>query len=122
MLVKFGITKCKAVATPSDVNVKLQNDDGVSTQVDRSLYQSLVGRLLYASMGTRPDIAYAVGAISKYCAHLTTAKRIPRYLKGTFDLSLKFEKVPGDIITGYSVADFAGDLDDRMTTSGNIFI
>ncbi|XP_076348071.1 uncharacterized protein LOC143245599 [Tachypleus tridentatus] len=78
-------------------------------------------------MGTRPDTAYAVGAISKYCAqpntvHLTAAKRILRYLKGTTDLSLKFEKVPGDVITGYPDADFAGDLDDRKSTSGNIFI
>ncbi|XP_076330814.1 uncharacterized protein LOC143236440 [Tachypleus tridentatus] len=127
MLVKFGMTECKAVATPSDVNVKLQKDNGVSTQVDRSLYQSLVGSLLYATMGTTPDIAYTVGAISKYCdqpntAHFTATKRILRYLKGTVDLSLKFEKVPGDVITGYSDADFAGDLDDGKSTSGTIFI
>ncbi|XP_076315049.1 uncharacterized protein LOC143227492 [Tachypleus tridentatus] len=120
------MTECKTIVTPSDVNVKLQKDDGVSTQVDRSLYQSF-GSLLYAAMGTRPDIVHVVGVISKYCAqsntaHLTAANRILRYFKGTADLSLKFEKVPGDVIIGYSDAEFAGDLDDMKSTSGNIFI
>ncbi|XP_076358827.1 uncharacterized protein LOC143251272 [Tachypleus tridentatus] len=117
------MTECKAVATPSNVNVKLQKDDGVSTQVDCNLYQSLVGSLLYAAMGTRPDIA--VGAISKYCAqpntaHLTAAKRILHYLKGTADLSLKFEKVRQE--TSLLVTQMQILLDDRKSTSGNTFI
>ena len=57
----------------------------------------MVGSLLYASIATRPDIAQAVGAVSKYNsnpseAHLTAVKRIMRYLKGTIDIALYYKK------------------------------
>ena len=126
MLEKFGQEDAKVVATPSDVNVKLSKDDGLSKPVDQTEYQSMVGSLLYAAMGTRPDIAQAVGAVSKYnsCpneAHLTAVKRILKYLKGTVDLALKFQKT-NERLYGYSDADWAGDTDDRRSTTGNLFI
>ena len=83
----------------------------------------MVGSLLYAAIATRPDIAQAVGAVSKFCskpseAHLTAV----RYLKGTANISLKFEKsIEGDLI-GFSDADWAGDQDDRHSTTGNLFL
>ena len=40
-------------------------DDG-SNNVDPNLYQSMVGSLLYAAIANRPDIAQAVGAVSKF--------------------------------------------------------
>ena len=93
MFEKYGLSQAKTVSTPADVNVKLTKDDGVSKSIDAVKYQSMVGSLLYASTATRPDIAQAVGAVAKFCsqpteAHLTAAKRIFRYLKGTADLGL----------------------------------
>ena len=93
--------------------------------VDPVLYQSIVGSLLYAAIGTRPDIAQAVGVISKYCsrpteAHLTAAKRVMRYLKGTLNIVLKYKKSENGELIGYSDADFAGDLDDRHSTSSQV--
>ena len=89
-------------------------------------YQSIVGSLLYAAIATRPDIAQAVGVVSKFCAnptqsHFTAAKRILRYLKGTVSLGLSYKKCADGILTGYSDADWAGDVDDRHSTSGNVF-
>ncbi|XP_067023039.1 uncharacterized protein [Acropora muricata] len=86
MLKKFGQTQAKSVSTPADLNVRLQKEDSVSKPVDTTLYQSIVGSLLYAAITTRPNIAQAVGVVSKFCAnptqsHLTAAKRILRYLK-----------------------------------------
>ena len=54
----------------------------------------MIGSLLYAAIATRPDIAYAVGVLSKFCAspdesHLTAAKRVLRYLKGTLHYGIK---------------------------------
>ena len=48
----------------------------------------MVGSLLHAARATCPNIAHAVGIVSKFnseptVAHLTAAKRIYRYLKGT---------------------------------------
>ena len=74
----------------------------------------------------KPDIAQAVGVVSKFCAnptqsHLTAAKRILRYLKGTTYLGLSYKKCAEGNLTGYSDADWAGDMDDRYSTSGNVF-
>lgn len=124
---KFGLSQAKTVATPADVSVQLKKDDGVSKEVNPTHYQSMVGSLLYASTATRPDIAYAVGLVSRFCskpseAHLTAIKRILRYLKGTANFALKFEKsVDGDLI-GLSDADWAGDQDDHHSTTGNLFL
>ncbi len=127
MLQKFGLMDAKSVSTPADQNVKLVKDDGVSKKLeDKAHYQSMVGSLLYAAMSTRPDIAHAVGAVSKFCAqpteaHLTAVKRVLRYLSGTRDFALKYQKSKEPPI-GYADADWAGDHDDRHSTSGNVFI
>ena len=57
MLKKFGQTEAKAVSTPADFNVKLKKEDSVSRPVNTISYQSIVGKLLYAVITTRPDIA-----------------------------------------------------------------
>ena len=83
MVKKFGQTEAKPVFTPADLNVKLQKEDGFSRPVDVTSYQSIVGSLLYAAIATRPDIAQAVGAVSKFCAnptqnHLTATRANPQ--------------------------------------------
>jgi len=97
----------------------------VSNSTDQAEYQSMVGSLLYIAMGTHPDIAQAVGAVSKFCSnptetHKTAVKRIFRYLKKT-NLALKYCK-DGKPITGFSDAHWAGDLDDRHSTTGNVIL
>ena len=87
----------------------------------------MVGSLLYAATATRPDIAQAVGAVSKFnsCpteAHLTAVKRILRYLKGTINLGLMYNKSADQKLFGFSDADWAGDIDSRHSTTRNLFI
>ena len=79
ILVKYRVTEANIVSTPIDLSVKLQKDDKHSKQADPVLYQSIIGSLLYAAIATRPDIAYAVGVVSKFSsrpteAHLKAAK------------------------------------------------
>ena len=124
---KFGLASAKTVATPADGNVQLRKDDGVSKDVDATMYQSMVGSLLYAAIATRPDIAQAVGVVAKYCSkpnetHMTAVKRILRYLKGTADLGLRFVKSENGGLVGYSDADWAGDVDNRHSTTGVLFL
>lgn len=127
ILRKYGMDNANPVATPADANVKLRKSDGVSKPVHQHIYQSMVGSLLYAAMATRPDIAQAVSAVSKFNAnldasHLTAVKRILRYLKGRVNLALKYERSDCKALIGYSDADWAGDQDDRWSTTGNIFL
>ena len=100
------------------------------------MYQSAVGSLLYLSLSKRPDIAFAVINIyvAKFCAkpnkqHWTAAKQILRYLKGTQHFGLLYKSTLAENCTGYSDADWGGDLDadwggdldDRKSTSGYVF-
>ena len=122
LLERYGLSQAKVSATPADTNVKLVKDDG-SNPVDPVKYQSMVGNLLYAAVATRPDIAQAVGAVSKYNScptetHLTAVKRIFRYLKGTIDLSLTFDRSASQTLMGFTDADWAGDRDDRHPLQG----
>ena len=126
LLERYGLKNSKPVATPADPNVKLRRKDGVSKAVDPVLYQSMVGSSLYAAIATRPDISQAVGVVSKYCsksseAHLTAVKRILHYLKSTADIAMKYKKSENTQLVGYSDADYAGDLDNRNSISGNLF-
>ena len=127
LIQEYGLQNANTVATPADVSVKLAMEDGVSNTVDPTAYQSIVGNLMYAATATRPDISFAVGVLSRFCskptmAHLTAAKRVLRYLKSTPGLALKFDKRVDGALIGYSDADWAGDLDDRHSTTGNLFI
>ncbi len=88
-------------------------------------YCELVGSLLYLANTTRPDIAQAVGVLSRYrgtptSAHMQEGLRLVRYLKGTRDYALQLggSHVP---IEGFVDADYAGDLDTRASTTGFVF-
>ena len=78
--------------------------------------------MLYLSTRTRPDIAYAVSSVARYCSqptlqHWIAVKRIFRYLNGTLDYGLVYE--PCDkVMCGFSDADWAGDYDDRKSKTG----
>ena len=126
MLRKFGLAEANTVSTPADCNIKLVKDNHVSNSTDQVEYQSMVGSLLYIAMGTRPDIAQAVGAVSKFCSnpsesHKTAVKRIFRYLTKTINLALKYCR-DGETVIGFSDADWGGDRDDRHSTTGNLFL
>ena len=125
MLRKFKLVDVKTVAMPADPNVVLCKNDG-SESVHQKNYQSMIGSLLYAALATRPYIQFAVGASSRYNScptqtHLTAAKRIARYLKGTKTKGLFYKRGSSELV-GYADADFARDIDDRISTSGYVFM
>ena len=78
-------------------------------------------------MNTRPDLTYSVSYLSRFMdkpssEHLSATKRILRYLKGTVNYGLLYNRGDKDMtITGYSDSDFAEDINDRKSTSGQIF-
>lgn len=125
ILDKFGMENSKPVTTPVETSMKLQAGD-TGPDADKSVYQSAVGSLLYLSHWTRPDITYAVSSAARYCAdpkkeHWIAVKRILRYLKGTVDNGIEYMKGRSEDLTGYCDADWAGDLNDRKSTSGYVF-
>lgn len=64
---------------------------------------------MYASLGTRPNISFAMTTLSRFLTnpgpvHWSAVKRVFHYLKGTQDLWLTFGKVK-KVLAGYADAD-----------------
>ena len=132
VLIRFKMEECKSISTPMDANQKLFKGTRLGAEsdiIDRLPYQQLVGSLMYAMVGTRPDLAYAVGILAQHMQeprrhHWQAAQRVLRYIQSTKDLHLTFQAGAGhqgDQLTGYCDADWAGDEETRKSTSGYFF-
>ncbi|XP_029130523.1 uncharacterized protein LOC114916960 [Cajanus cajan] len=87
-----------------------------------SLYRSVLGALQYATI-TRPDIAYSINKLCLFMHkplefHWKCVKRLLRYLSGTKDQGLHFQKSPSQPITGFADSDWAVDRTDMRSTTG----
>ncbi len=120
-----GMLDSKPVATPMDTSLIAATTDHPCTNKFRLQYQSAVGSLMYAMLGTRPDISFAVSVISRHASnpdflYWQAVKRIFCYLKGSIQLQLTFRGLL-QALSGYSDSDWAGDHDTQRSTSGFIF-
>jgi hypothetical protein len=103
---------------PAKEGYKASNDFKMS-------YQSMVGSLMYAMLGTRPDIAFSVSVVSRYASnpddsHLKAVKDIYRYLRGTTNYELCFQGTL-ESLTGYTDASWGDNTSTRRSTSGYTF-
>ena len=88
----------------------------------KEMYQRLVGRLIYLSH-TCPDIAYAMSMVSQFMhqpteAHMNGVTTIMRYLKTAPRKGLMFSKHTHMDLEGYTYADWAGSITNRLSPSG----
>ena len=131
-LKKIMSTKsCNAsISIPLPPYVKLCAKDSPKSNVEKAKmakvpYASCVGCLMYAMIATHPNIAFAVGVVSRYMSnprkkHWEAVKGILRYLSGTKDMCLCFGKSISGVL-GYTNSDYAGNFDNRRSTTGYIF-
>jgi hypothetical protein len=125
ILERFHMGQCNSVKNPIIPGFKLTRDEG-GVQVDSTLYKQMVGSLMYLT-ATRPDLMFAVSLISRYMEHPTeshfmAAKRILRYIKGTTIFGMFYKKGGVAELFGYTDSDYAGDQNDRKSTSGYVFM
>ncbi|KAL9271103.1 Retrovirus-related Pol polyprotein from transposon TNT 1-94-like protein [Drosera capensis] len=131
MLERFSMQDAKATCTPLGAHFNHTKKQSPKTNKDntemaRVPYASIVGSLMYAMVCTRPEIAQAVGVISRFMSnpgrqHWEEVKWLLRYLKGTSKTSLRFNK-NNVVLEGYSDADLGGCSDTRKSTTGFVFI
>nr|GEZ29034.1 retrovirus-related Pol polyprotein from transposon TNT 1-94 [Tanacetum cinerariifolium] len=133
VLKKFNMISCKPVPTPLAPHFKLSSHECPKSKEDkedmsRVSYSSAVGSLMYAMVYTRPDLAHAISVVSRYMhnpgkMHWEAAKCIIRYLKGTSNIGLSFEKsrASPNRVVGYVDSDYAVDLDARKSLFSHIF-
>ncbi|GAU38467.1 hypothetical protein TSUD_151900 [Trifolium subterraneum] len=126
ILKKFGMENCNKVSSPIVPGCKLvKNENGKAS--DAKVYKQMVGSLMYL-LATRPDLAFSVCLVARFMErptelHVAAIKRIMRYLKGSISFGILYkrnfcEKLQLD---GWSDSNYAGDLDDRKSTSGYVF-
>ncbi|KAL8157159.1 hypothetical protein AgCh_002026 [Apium graveolens] len=130
LLQKFSVQDTKTRSTPLASHFNLTKKQSPKTDEGKKdmakvPYASAVGSLMYAMVCTRPDIAHAVGVVSRFMSnpgreHWEAVKWLLRYLKGTSKVALCFSK-KDVILEGFSDADLGGCLDTRKSTTGYIF-
>lgn len=124
VLERFNMENCNSVKNPI-VSGTIVSKAG-KNRVDTTLYKQLVGSLMYLTV-TRPDLMFVVCLISRFMAdpkeeHMTIAKRVLRYLKGTLDFGVFYKRSSNLSVLGYTDSDYARDLDDRKSTSVYVFL
>ena len=125
ILDRFNMKDCKPMSTPMEASAKPQRATEDSEKFDKRIYQSAIGSLLYIANATRPDLSQAVNRMASYCneptsVHWRMVKRIMRYLKGTINLGIMYQREINPELVAYSDSDYAGDIDTRRSTSGYV--
>jgi hypothetical protein len=123
LLTKTNMHGAKDVTTPLSTSTVLKLIDGTSS-ADSTEFRSVIGALQYLSL-TRPDISFAVNKLSQFMhkpttTHWAAAKRLLRYLKHTIFHGIHIRRSSTSNLTTYSDADWAGNFDDRKSTSAYI--
>lgn len=93
ILREFGYDNCNPVLTPMDPGTRLTSHSTTLSaeeqkRVDEFPYGAVVGKCMYLSNCTHPDISYTVRELAGYMvsygpSHVAAAKHLLRYLKGT---------------------------------------
>lgn len=125
LLQKFSILTCKPAVTPMEPGIRLYAHEGKKID-DPSTYRSMVGSLIYLTL-TRPDISFAVGVLSRFMQdprkqHMIAMKRVLRYIRATVEKGVGFKRESGPKLMGFCDADYAGDLNERRSTTGYVFM
>ena len=96
-------------------------------------YREVIGCLQWLSMGTRPDITFAVSQCARYSSdakpeHWTAAMRVLRYLKGSPYLGLHYHTHNSSYVDDtldsprVRMSNFANSVDDRRSITGYVFL
>ena len=130
VLDKFRMNDARVRSTPMATHLKLSKKQSPQTDEDKEEmtkvpYASAVGSLMYAMVCTRPDIAHAVGVVSRFMSnpgkeHWEAVKWLLRYLKGTSKTALCFSK-KSVVLEGFTDADLGGYSDSGKSTTGYVF-
>ena len=105
---------CMPVSTPLSAKV---NFDPTSSEEHSTVssypYLEVVGLLMYAALGTQPDICSAVRVLVPFATtfghdHIEGLKHIMQYLAGSLDHSIMYMMGDSELI-GYTNADWVNN-------------
>ena len=126
----YNMQESKSQSTPEELNklIKCEENELLDEKLV-TVYRGIVGSLIYASISTRPDVTHAVNMLSRFMSrpgktHLNAGKRILRYLQGSSEYGLQYNRNKNEdgkiTISAYSDSDWGGDSEDRKSTTGYV--
>ena len=123
LLTRAHMSNAKPVPTPMVMHPPLSTQTGAPL-ANPTEYRALVGSLQYLSL-TRLDISFAVNRLSQYMHkptedHWAALKRLLHYLAGTTSHGLLLRQDSPTTLHAFTDADWAGDKDDYISTTGYI--
>ena len=124
VLKEFNMEECNSAKTPMECRLRLSRE-GEGEEVESTYFRKLISCLRYLTL-TRPDLINSISYLSRfmskpYSDHMAAAKRVLRYVKGTTDYGLVYKSDKESRVIGFCDSNYAGDQDDRKSTSGYIF-
>ncbi|GBM88941.1 Retrovirus-related Pol polyprotein from transposon TNT 1-94 [Araneus ventricosus] len=124
LLVKYNLDECKSVKTPI-VKGEDKSFPPTNELIDITMYQELIGELLYLANRTRPDISFVTRYLSQFNhkpekRHYILAKRVLRYLMGTKDKKLFYDNNFG-FVNASSDASW-GNAENGKSFSGGVIL
>lgn len=90
ILERFRFSDCEAVSTPLLKNLEITTA-GKESETTAFPYRQAIGALMYLMLGTRPDLAFSIGFLSRTLENPTKeniaqVKRVFRYISGTINV------------------------------------
>ncbi|KAJ9506960.1 hypothetical protein QJQ45_016556, partial [Haematococcus lacustris] len=127
LLQRFGLAECNPRQLPLSPGTQLVKEGEQLSEQHTLRYRELVGGLLWLSTCTRPDIAFAVGQLTRYMQaptreHEQAAQGVLRYLRGTARQGLVFRGSCSGELVGFCDSDYASCKQSRRSTTGYVFI
>ena len=132
VLQEFGMADAATKSTPltqGEVQAMTADSTGAKpcSPEEHSLYRQIIGKLMYAMVGSRPDLAYSLSLLGRFAAnpntyHLAMARSLLKYVKHTISYKLHYIRgsAPAIELTGYVDSDWANDK-ERKSTTGFLF-
>ena len=125
VLERFGMENSSPVTTPMQAQISI--GDTETEAIDSTLYRKAIGSLMYLAVGTRPDIAFAVGRLAQFVETPTKSlwvavKRVLRYVSGTKGFGVLYKASEELSPVGFSDSDWGGCTINRKSTSGYVFM
>ena len=113
ILTDLGLSKCKIKQVPASEILHPDKTGADRIEAEKWKYRSVIGKMNYLAMNTRPDIAFAVHQCAKYCnnpklLHEKAVKHIGKYLAATRDKGIILWPTANGQLDAYVDADFAG--------------
>ncbi|KAL5555335.1 hypothetical protein UlMin_037571 [Ulmus minor] len=123
----------KPVSLPIAAHFKLDSSLSPKTEEEKDFmldipYSNVVGSLMYSMVSIRPDLSYAMSVLNRFMnnpgkSHWEAMKWLFRYIKGTTNIGLVYEKKNGTKLglEGFVDSNYTCNKDNRRSTTSYCF-